>query len=1159
MTEEAIRERITAQHLPDPDGVLVARLARRALTEATGAQILDEAVNLVQERLGVDAVLLLEQVPTGEGFTMRAGLGWSQTANEVVVPRLAGSEVDYVSQQSDVVVIPDLPAENRFRPMPFLLENGVKSSVTCPIQTEQGVSAIISAHSRTPREFTGEESAFLASVAGVISATLERRDAEAALAESEERLRMALKAGGMGAWEWRVHSGEVIWSEELERIHGLQPGTFGGTFEDYQYDMHPADRDRVLTTVQESLDVGEHLIEYRIIRPDGQVRWLSARGELIRDPDGRPLRMIGVCTDTTEARAAADERDRLFAELQSAEARYRSVFAGVGDTILITNSRGVYVDVNPAGERLLGFTVDEYRKMHISDVVVSGLEWSAIDFEQFVKDGFWSGEVELRRKDGSTIDVEVNATVMPLLVEPVFVAVIRNISDRKRTAATLARSARQQAAVAELGLHALSASSIRDLMDEAVASLSATLGLEYAKVLELQEDGKGLLLRSGVGWNEGLVGSALVSTGPESQAAHALRTHEPVVVTDLATETRFRGTRMLHDHHIVSGISVTIRLPDRIYGVLGAHTTERREFTNDEVNFLQAVANILSAAVERREHSQELQRLVSQLEMERQRVDNLVANVPGVVWEAYGKPGSGEQRIDFVSDHVEEMLGYSVDEWLETPNFWLTIVHPDDRERAATVAARDYESGEPSRNEFRWIAKDGRVVWVEAHSTVIRDAQGRVFGQRGVTMDITSRRQADNRLREYAWTLETVNRINLALSRELNLEHVVQQVTDAATRLTSAELGWFVYTLAGGEPTPSYQQYSTSGEEGTWTEVEDMTGIRGFLDVLKTPGSFRCDDVAVEERCAESRAYLDAVAGVQVGALIAIPVTTRTPGACGVLALAHSAKGVFTERAEQISAALAAQATIAIDNSLQFQESQRLLEELRRANESKDEFLGLVSHELRTPITTIFGGARLLRSRGEKIDAESRGEILEDIEREAERLHRIVEDLLVLARIELGQEITMEPVLLRRVAERTIWAFSRQRAGRTVEMQMDSELSPVYASATYMEQILRNLITNADKYSPPGTPIDLSVRRVNDEAIVSVMDRGPGLPPEELDLIFERFYRSSETSGQASGAGIGLTVCKRLMDAQGGRIWAEARPEGGLCVSLALPVYDEPD
>lgn len=828
---------------------------------------------------------------------------------------------------------------------------------------------------------------------------------------------------------------------------------------------------------------------------------------------------------------------------------------GAADAVLIFDSLGQGLHISGAVERLIGYTSQEASQIHITDFIVGGLVWSSEESKRFVDEGFWNSEITLRRKDGTHVDVEVHVTVISIFVETLFIAVIRDVSYRKRTAEALARSARQQAAVAELGLQALSTDSIQQLMDDAVQSVSSTLNVEFAKVLELMPDEDKLLLRAGVGWKDGAVGNQIVGIGNDSQAGYTLKTGEQVVVHDLEADSRFTGTPFLHEHSVVSGMSVSLRLSDRTYGVLSAHTAIHREFTEDEANFLQAVANILSAAIERYENSQELQRLVFQLEMERQRVDNLVANVPGVVWEAYGSPDEANQRIDFVSEYVEEMLGYTVEEWTSTPNFWRTIVHPDDRERAATEAAQHFAAGDKGRNEFRWIAKDGSVVWVEAHSTVIHDADGKPIGMRGVTMDITSRRQIDTRLREYAWTLETVNRINLAISKELNVEHVVQQVTDAATRLTAAELGWFVYTLS--EDDHKYMQYTTTGENGVWAEPEDKQDVQGFLGVLKREGIVRCEDAAIDMRCADSVAYLNAAAQRVVGSLIAVPVQTRGAGVLGGLVLAHTGKDIFNERAEQLSATLAAQASIAIDNSIQFQESQHLLEELRRANETKDEFLGLVSHELRTPITTIFGGARLLRSRGDTLDEESRADVLEDIERESDRLHRIVEDLLVLARVELGESIAMEPVLLRRVAERTIWSFTRRRPGRPIELQTDTKLSPVQASAVYMEQILRNLITNADKYSPPGKPIDVWVRREGDEAVVSVMDRGAGLPPNELELIFERFYRSSGTAGQASGAGIGLTVCKRLMDAQGGRIWAEPREGGGLSVSLALPVYTE--
>ena len=139
---------------------------------------------------------------------------------------------------------------------------------------------------------------------------------------------------------------------------------------------------------------------------------------------------------------------------------------------------------------------------------------------------------------------------------------------------------------------------------------------------------------------------------------------------------------------------------------------------------------------ERRTAEAAKDKLGSQLEIHRQRIEDIVAHVPGVVWEAWGKPDAANQRIDFVSSHVEKMLGYSRDEWLSTPNFWLQIVHPDDRERAAAEAAAIFASRKGGSSRFRWMHKDGHEVWVEAQSIVVCDENGPI-GMRGVTMDIT--------------------------------------------------------------------------------------------------------------------------------------------------------------------------------------------------------------------------------------------------------------------------------------------------------------------------------------------------------------------------------------------------------------------------------------
>ncbi len=145
-----------------------------------------------------------------------------------------------------------------------------------------------------------------------------------------------------------------------------------------------------------------------------------------------------------------------------------------------------------------------------------------------------------------------------------------------------------------------------------------------------------------------------------------------------------------------------------------------------------------------KEAEKENVRLAAQVEAERSRLNNIVASVPGVVWEAWGQPDVATQKIDFVSDYVETMLGYTVDEWLSTPNFWLTIVHPDDREAAAHTAAESFAAGsEMSSQQFRWMTKDGRIIWVETHSVTVFDDSGVPVGLRGVTIDITSRKQAE--------------------------------------------------------------------------------------------------------------------------------------------------------------------------------------------------------------------------------------------------------------------------------------------------------------------------------------------------------------------------------------------------------------------------------
>ncbi len=181
-----------------------------------------------------------------------------------------------------------------------------------PIRTAEGtvIGAVIVFRDATERRRAEREHGKL----------LEReRSARARVETSESQLRLALEAGRMGTWQWTVGTGEVKWSEGLEAIHGLAPGGFPGTFEAFQREIHPDDRDRVLADIREASEGARpHHIEYRILRSDGAIRWVEGRGQLFRDAEGRPERMVGVCSDITERKRVETERAELLEREQTA-------------------------------------------------------------------------------------------------------------------------------------------------------------------------------------------------------------------------------------------------------------------------------------------------------------------------------------------------------------------------------------------------------------------------------------------------------------------------------------------------------------------------------------------------------------------------------------------------------------------------------------------------------------------------------------------------------------------------------------------------------------------------------------------------------------------------------------------------------------------------
>jgi signal transduction histidine kinase len=242
--------------------------------------------------------------------------------------------------------------------------------------------------------------------------------------------------------------------------------------------------------------------------------------------------------------------------------------------------------------------------------------------------------------------------------------------------------------------------------------------------------------------------------------------------------------------------------------------------------------------------------------------------------------------------------------------------------------------------------------------------------------------------------------------------------------------------------------------------------------------------------------------------------------------------------------------------------ARRRLDELLAAQQHsaalREAFNSIVSHELRTPITAIYGGAKLLARRDRELDAATRQELTEDLEAEAERLHRLVEDLLILARTERGTiEIGDEPVLLAHVAKRVVASEQPRWPSARFELRVEGGVPAVRGDETYAEQVLRNLLSNAAKYSPPESRIQVVVDQVPEGVRTRVLDEGAGIDADEAARLFELYYRSPVTASTAGGAGIGLFVCRSLVEAMGGWVFAAPRPGGGSEFGFVLPSYED--
>jgi PAS domain S-box-containing protein len=368
--------------------------------------------------------------------------------------------------------------------------------------------------------------------------------------------------------------------------------------------------------------------------------------------------------------------------------------------------------------------------------------------------------------------------------------------------AELERRANQQAAVARLGQLALESDDLDDLMLDAARLVGSTLDCAYCKVLDLDLDREELLLRQGVGWQDGIAGTATVESNTNSQAGYTLSTEEPVIVDDLDTETRFSGPELLTSHDVTSGISVSIGCIENPWGILGVHDTRSRAFAEDDANFVQSMANVLASAIDRHDRTQELQQY-----------ERIIETVNDGVYTI-----GPEGRFTMVNEAYCELTGYDREQLIGAQTSLVVDegVRSDVVELEAEMATGsvDFPSIEA---EIRTADGETRVV----EATLALLPTGDQWERVGIVRDVSERKAWEKRLKTKRTKLAALNEVNTVV------REVTNGILDQSTRHEIEQLVCESLASCG-----SYL-FAWIGEVNARTqelELRAEAGIEGYLD-----------------------------------------------------------------------------------------------------------------------------------------------------------------------------------------------------------------------------------------------------------------------------------------------------------------------------------------
>jgi PAS domain S-box-containing protein len=584
---------------------------------------------------------------------------------------------------------------------------------------------------------------------------------------------------------------------------------------------------------------------------------------------------------------------------------------------------------------------------------------------------------------------------------------------------------------------------------------------------------------------------------------------------------------------------------------------EKSKPTSKDPDFHQATFQVIEDAIltnlkkgEEKGFSVDLPKLFSNVPQLRQ----VAEKIEQAIWIRELQTGN----ILYVSPAFETIWGLSCESLFADPTILIDNVHPEDR--VQVLVAMSHNEYKPYNQVYRVLRPDGNLRWVFSRTFLIGDEKERPYCHFCIAQDITEQKDTEQTLRK---TLDRTQE-QFSLSRKMSLvrkPETVLKTLMSAHELRSAQRSALVFfdspklgPTSGVEILATWQANRNLPEWLTESSFYEETTL---WELVQPKRPVIINTVISDPRLhPQVRSFL--VEG-NIETLIIFPLVALADWV-GCLFVFYHQEHHFNHIDLRHLKVLVDQASITLYNLKLLVVEEESRREAERANEIKSEFLAMISHELRTPLTSIIGFTTTMLAKDVHWEPEEQLDFIQTIQSEGFRLQELIDHLLDLSRLEAGiLPISPEPVSLYDIMEDAMPQLHTLTSGKTLTIQIPSNLPCVYADKKRISQVLVNLVRNSAAYAHRGSEIKISALIQKKHLQINVIDQGPGIPTTDHKRVFRAFQRGTngENGVLMKGAGLGLAICKGLVDAHHGRIWIKKKSTPGTTVCFTLPLVSE--